>query len=487
MRARTKDPYTSHVAGQSIESSLTQQHGQILEFLKARPEEAFAPEQISDVIGFQCWRRMSELENKDLIVETDELHRNRSNRQARKFRLVATRKPKEMPEIEEEAHSNLGPSAAPRWTRCPGSVMATHDAPNYTNIYAAEGTVAHKVADNCLRKGKDASAYKGQMVKEDEWEFEVNAEMVRGVQLYVNFVRDWAEEHNAEAIRAEVRVYLTRIHPDIWGAVISGDGTKLLIVDLKYGRVGVPVEENEQLLCYAVGSLLGLEPAERKKIKEIELVIVQPRVGQPIKRWTVTRQYLNDWAKWLKVAAEATDDPVAPRIPGAKQCEWCAFRPKCPEVQADVFRAAQAEFDDDDDMVLPQAGELSLIDMSSVLAQAGYIRSYLSAIEHRALKMLEDGEPVPGYKLVERTGRRAWDDRTAAEDYIKNVDGANWDDYMTAAELKSPAKIDEILTKEQREEIAEFWVSKSSGTKMVPETDPAEEVTSGADSDFADE
>ena len=58
---------------------------------------------------------------------------------------------------------------------------------------------------------------------------------------------------------------------------------------------------------------------------------------------------------------------------------------------------------------------------------------------------------------------------------------------MTAAELKSPAKIDEILTKEQREEIAEFWVSKSSGTKMVPETDPAEEVTSGADSDFADE
>ena len=76
MRARTKDPYTSHVAGQSIESSLTQQHGQILEFLKARPEEAFAPEQISDVIGFQCWRRMSELENKDLIVETDELHQH---------------------------------------------------------------------------------------------------------------------------------------------------------------------------------------------------------------------------------------------------------------------------------------------------------------------------------------------------------------------------------------------------------------------------
>ena len=40
------------------------------------------------------------------------------------------------------AHSKLGASSTGRWMNCPGSVEATKDYPETTNIYAAEGTAA---------------------------------------------------------------------------------------------------------------------------------------------------------------------------------------------------------------------------------------------------------------------------------------------------------------------------------------------------------
>ena len=494
--SRTSDPYTSHDAAVSVVGTLTRQHNQILEFLLARPDrEGFAPEQISDVIGFSCWRRMSELEKKKYIVETGQLHRNRSNRMARKFRIArpvlvenspkAKDRGKPMAE-EEPQHSPLGPSAAAMWTRCPGSIRATKALPNDSNIYAAEGTAAHKVGDNCLRKGKDAKVYKGQTVEVEGWSFEVDSEMVRGVQMYVDVVRELAEEMGGATIHAEKRVYLTKIHPDVWGTADATliKGKKLTMIDFKYGRGVVAAKENEQLLCYSIGALLEFD--KNKEVQEIEMIIVQPRTSEPVRRWTVTRQYLNTWAKFLRKAALATDDPDAPRIPGDKQCMWCRFRASCPELQALVLERTLGEFEDDDDLELPDVGEMEIYDIAKVLRWTEMIRSYLNSVETRALRMLEQGETVEGRKLVDKLGRRAWTDAEKVRTWLVGWDYQE-DDFMTKPELLSPAQIDEILTREQREEIAEFWESKSSGTKMVSENDPAPAVAAGPDSDFADD
>ena len=221
------------------------------------------------------------------------------------------------------AHSKLGASSTGRWMNCPGSVEATKDYPETTNIYAAEGTAAHSIGDACLKSHKDADEYLGNTIAVDEWEFEVNREMVTGVQMYLDVVRNDMEEIGSKQIYAEQRVDLSRIHPGMFGtsdAILIKDRL-LKVYDLKYGRGVVEVRENTQALFYAVGALLLMD--KHKDVAEIEMVIVQPRVVNPIKRWTVTRQYLKDWIVDLKSAAEATTAKDAPRIPGEKQCQFC--------------------------------------------------------------------------------------------------------------------------------------------------------------------
>ena len=66
--------------------------------------------------------------------------------------------------------------------------------------------------------------------------------------------------------------------------------------------------------------------------------------------------------------------------------------------------------------------------------------------------------------------------------------GLDKDEIMSQPALLSPAQIDKLLTKDQKVELnTGLIVKKSSGTKMVPESDPAPEVSAGVESDFADD
>ena len=47
--------------------------------------------------------------------------------------------------------------------------------------------------------------------------------------------------------------------------------------------------------------------------------------------------------------------------------------------------------------------------------------------------------------------------------------------------------MEKLLAKEDRKAMSDLTESKSSGTKMVPESDPAPAVSAGAVSDFADD
>lgn len=87
-------------------------------------------------------------------------------------------------------HSNRGASGAHRWMPCPGSVNAEKDYPRDTNKYAAQGTAAHELAEKCLRVGQDAKKFMGKKIKVEGMTFEVDGEMARGVQLYLDVVRE---------------------------------------------------------------------------------------------------------------------------------------------------------------------------------------------------------------------------------------------------------------------------------------------------------
>jgi len=382
-------------------------------------------------------------------------------------------------------HSQIGPSACSRWKGCPGSINATKDYPHETNKFAAEGTAAHEVGEKCLKSGKDADSWLKKIIDVEGMTFEVDREMANGVQLYLDVVRSDADAMGSK-IHAEKRVDLTKVHPGIFGTAdaILMNKKKLKVFDLKYGRGMVEAEGNEQALCYAIGALLLLD--KKKQVEEIEMIIVQPRVPSPVKRWTVSRQYLNDFAVTLRAAAIATEDPDAPRIPGEKQCQWCQHKPHCPEVQQFALEKAMIDFQDDGDLDIPNPDKMGDNSVAEVMKWVPFVQSYLKAIEARALHMLEHGDTVDGFKLVEKVGRRAWMDEANAVEGLELLGLMDGEMFHTPAML-SPSQMEKLLDKSQRAEMNQLVEKKVSGVKMVPESNPSPAVGAGVASDFADD
>src|SRR5436190_23896954 len=83
-------------------------------------------------------------------------------------------------------HSELAPSAASRWMVCPGSIRLCRIVPPApSSSYAAEGTLAHELAEYCLAKGKSASddmsgtIFRGMLLDQ---------EFCDSVQVYLDYV-----------------------------------------------------------------------------------------------------------------------------------------------------------------------------------------------------------------------------------------------------------------------------------------------------------
>ena len=350
-------------------------------------------------------------------------------------------------------HSSLGPSATSRWMNCPGSIDACKDYPRETNEFAAQGTAAHEVAEKCLKSGDDAADWAGRDIKVEGMTFEVDKEMVHGVQMYLDTVRSDAKKMGAK-IHAEKRFDISKVHPGIFGTADAVLVNKkfLKVYDLKYGRGVVEVRENSQALTYAVGAILMF--AKHKKVEEIEMIIVQPRQS--------CGQYWH------------------------QQCQWCQHKPHCPEAKALAMEKAMIDFDKDGDMVVPDVEELGDNSIAELMKWLPFLQGYIKSVESRALHLLEAGSKVEGFKLVDKVGRRAWEDEKKAIKGLKKL-GLDDDDIYHPQVMLSPSQMGKLLTKELRDEMDGFVVKKVSGVKMVPEDDPAQEVSAGVVSDFADD
>ncbi len=86
--ARSSDPDTSWDAGDSMQASIPNQHKAIIDLLSDNVPRA--AEQIADELGYEIWRRMSELEKLGEVERCVDLprHKNRSGRQAYKYRAI---------------------------------------------------------------------------------------------------------------------------------------------------------------------------------------------------------------------------------------------------------------------------------------------------------------------------------------------------------------------------------------------------------------
>lgn len=427
-----------------------------------------------------------------------------------------------MTQIEDKVHARLSPSGWDRWSACPGSVVLEEGQVENPSRYAAEGTVAHEIADRVLRgEVGDAEDLIGQKFSAGGFDFVVDMEMADAVNAYVSHVHVLIDTDKGDILYPEQSVPIGHLTGESGAAGtsdcigITNGGTRLVVIDLKYGKgVRVDAEGNGQGRMYALGAL------ERfgfvfEDIAEVEIVIVQPRLDH-VTGEILTVEELRAHADEITMAAgrvelarndvrdglPISDPEYALRNlnPGEKQCKFCKAKAVCPALRAEVSGAMQtvsaAEPHEFPDLTLPKQAASMVIDsetdaerLASFLRAVPLIEDAIKAVRGEVERRLFAGDTVPGFKLVEgKKGNRGWSDEKAAEAELKKRFKS---DEMYEKKLISLPKAEKLLRDKPRiwaKVVEAAGIAQSEGKPSVaPESDPrpAYEVAA-APEDFPD-
>lgn len=426
-------------------------------------------------------------------------------------------------------HSKLGASAAERWLNCPGSIRLSEGQPDKTSRFAAEGTAAHAVGEWALANRKDPRGLLGYYVDGDErlFEdkqaaedanednpdahiFEVDDEMVAAVRVYYEYIIDLVEGLDDlgmdPAFFIEQGFDLSYILDGMFGtndASVFVPGRELVVADYKHGAGKVvEVEDNPQLLYYALGALIELCYTEQGGVmtwdekllpSTVKIVIVQPRARHPsgpVREWTTTPEYIIDeFAEELRKGAEATRKKNA-KFKAGEWCHFCSAKGICKEFQDEYATPISEAFDDDDFDDLTELGQeekqkaakaygkkkgLAFAEeyperLSDVLSTETMIKSFLETIRQAAISRALAGETISGFKVVRNPGRRRWiDEKKAAESLELVLD----EDEIYDTKMKSPAALERLGYKE---DIEGLWEKPDGKLTVAPEADSRDAV-----------
>ena len=375
-------------------------------------------------------------------------------------------------------HALLGASSSARWLVCTPSARLEAMFPDEQSPYAAEGTVAHDLAESILRhklEGKKAP-------KLDDY----SAEMVEAVNRYVDICEEKVNESRARSSDAEAmieaRLDFSRWVPDGFGTgdmVIVADGI-LEVIDLKYGK-GVPVSaiENTQMRLYALGAYDINEFLY--DIKSVRMTIVQPRLDS-ISTDEMALEELLDWGEEIKPIAQRAFRGEGECTP-CDYCTFCKARHTC-RALADTCLTA----------FYKDGGKLNQLltdsEVSDILAMKDLITKWIKGVYDFAYEKALSGEKQwPGYKLVEGTSRRTiTDPEAAAKTLLDN--GYKEKDIFKPRELEGITNLQKVLGKQGVAKYLEAYIDKPEGKPtLVPESDkrPAINTVETMMNEFDDE
>jgi hypothetical protein len=195
-----------------------------------------------------------------------------------------------------------------------------------------------------------------------------------------------------------------------------------------------------------------------KGATSIECIIVQPTAAVPVKCWRTTPDRIRAFERQLFAAVKEALGPE-PSMQTGDHCRWCAAKPVCPLLTGAVDRAMKTSLQNID---AARLGEM--------LEQAPLIEEYLASVRALARQMLENGEPVPGFKLVQKRATRQWIDADKAQAALAALGLEEME--LTETKLVSPAQAEKALKKRKIELPDELVAAVSTGTTLAPEKDP---------------
>lgn len=329
------------------------------------------------------------------------------------------------------SHSILSFSGRKRWKMCPISVELSKGMPDSSGPAAAEGTLAHAVAEHYVKQhfalpgAPAAGAVAPEQVPPPGLDLKGDTPQRWNETLrhhgrgYRDFIKGLIPPGAQAHVAIEQRVAIASISSQLFGTAdclvlltING-ASYLIVIDYKYGFADVDVgtydEPNEQLAAYAVAAAEGL--AEKGiRVEKLLLAVYQPR--RPL---AAPSQTLELDAAWLaleraKLAREvaAVANPGAP-VPG-DHCRYCKGKPKCPTVHNSLSTALAA-----------YAGEKNVLDMPEddivqLFAARTAFKAFWEDVEERVEQLVKAGHK--NLRIKETQGRQMWKDPKAAAETL---------------------------------------------------------------------
>lgn len=381
----------------------------------------------------------------------------------------------------ERKHALLSASGAHRWLACTPSAKLEDQFPDTESEAAAEGTLAHELAEMKVRnyffpkelgKRKLNSAVK-KLSESGLWK----DEMQGYTDDYLDYIKTTALSlKSMPSVRIEQRVYfkeytLADPEDEIEGSGIADCillyGDTVHVIDFKYGK-GVPVsaEENPQLMLYALGAYQAyrlLYPISKAK-----LTIVQPRLDS-ISEWGCPADDLLKFGEYVKERAALAVKGEGDYSPGKDVCRFCRASAQCRARAEENVRLAF--FTDK----LPPL--ISNEEVGQYLEKGEDVAKWLEKLKEYALKECLAGKAVPGWKAVEGKGGREWADIDKAFDILTKSGLAPEEMLWERKPLTAPQTEKLIGKRDFQESVGEFVIKKPGKPALVKESDKRPAIT----------
>ena len=379
-------------------------------------------------------------------------------------------------------HALLSASAAYRWLNCTPSARLTEKLEDTQSVYAAEGSLAHELAElelNLQLKNITKATYNKQLKKIKANEL-YSEEMPDEVEKYTTYVFERlaeAQSHTADAlIFLEQRLDFSKWVPEGFGTgdcIIIADGT-MEVTDLKYGKgVAVFAEENPQMMLYALGALE--EYGFIYDIEKVRMTIAQPRLDN-FSTWELSVNDLLAWAggELTEKSKEAWEG--AGTCKAGDWCMFCGVKATC-KARAEAVLAISEQYQEQDPNLL------SIDEIAEILHKAEEIQAWAKDVQDYALEQARDhGVKFKGWKLVEGRSNRKYTDE--GEVATRLINEGLTEEEIYNKKIKGITEMEKTLGKKKFSTLLKDLVIKPEGKPtLVVEGDKRPELNS-AEKDF---
>jgi len=325
-------------------------------------------------------------------------------------------------------HSILSPSSSHRWLGdggeggCGASIRHIGLFQQEENASMSEGTLAHSRLE-LLLKGMRKS------LRAFDAREKPSREMIEGTDGAADYFMGLVEKGGSYTAEEHFAIPQIAFNGTLDGEAIKDPGQGHAdfcadnpdwwdVGDFKYGYGAVEVEENPQLLLYALRCF-------KKKRKPCRLHVVQPRASHqdgPCRTWTALVAYMAAFERKVLAQVKAINAGTAPFNPSGPVCKYCPKKDSCQAFQEKALAVVNRDFSEFMNAPATPTIAYNMSDKQIANAWVNWplVEQFRETLERLMLTRLKQGAKLPA-KLVRGTTHPVWvDEEDAAQILLAN-------------------------------------------------------------------